>query len=234
MAEDPYKLIDDTYDKALSQIYNKRQAGEMQRAQNEQALQNTLTETNRGYNIAYKNATNPFGYNAEQRGVMGTGVSDYFKNAALGNMMQGQAKAQQTWQQGMNDLATNFNSFLLDLATQETDALTTKNNAYITQGNADRAYDESVRSNSGSGGGSGDDGLILDGTNTPKKVILPGSPDNTSHDAYYGSAGSGTSGYSKPSNNRYVPSSSSGSKSKGQGGSGYNPNPGNSSKSSVN
>jgi hypothetical protein len=123
----PYDLIEQAYQAALDQNAKKKTAAESERTKNVDKLQRQLTELNRSTGIEYNKLINPFGANAEQRGVMGTGVSDYIRNAAYGQLLQGRATNQNTYDDSYNTIQNDFNNYLLELAGLDTDALNTRN-----------------------------------------------------------------------------------------------------------
>jgi len=125
----PYDLIEEAYQASLGLTEKKRQVSENAKKQNEKRLSENLTEQNRAAGIEYNNLINPFGANAEQRGVMGTGVSDYIRNAAYGQLLQGKAQNQRTYEDSYNTIQSDFQTYLLELAGLDTDALNTRNTA---------------------------------------------------------------------------------------------------------
>ena len=125
----PYDLIEEAYQAALGQTAERRTAAETNKSQNEKKVREMLREKNRGAGIQYNQLINPFGANAEQRGVMGTGTSDYIRNAAYGQLLQGKAQNQRTYQDSYDSIQDNFNNYLLELAGLDTEALNTRNSA---------------------------------------------------------------------------------------------------------
>lgn len=189
VAADPYKLIEDNYQATLDSIKAQQDAEEINKQNREKQYGTALTENNRGYNILYNNAINPFGRNAENRGVMGTGVSEYFMNAAYGNLLQGLGQSQQTYQTAMDTSKSDWDQYLLRMAGLKTDAGTARTNAILAQQQADaqaaaeaarlaeqqRQFDLSYALDqqqlaAKSRGGSGDGGINLGSTN---KVPTP-------------------------------------------------------------
>jgi hypothetical protein len=184
----PYDLIEQAYQAALDQNAKKKTAAESERTKNVDKLQRQLTELNRSTGIEYNKLINPFGANAEQRGVMGTGVSDYIRNAAYGQLLQGRATNQNTYDDSYNTIQNDFNNYLLELAGLDTDALNTRNDKIderrrydaeqerLRQEAAERkrqfdltyAAAQAAAASSGGGSSSGTSGLQLTDNNTPQ------------------------------------------------------------------
>jgi hypothetical protein len=173
---DPYALLEETKNKNLNVVNAQQQQQEISTQKRERQYYDALTAQNRGLNISYKQATNPFGKNSEQRGVLGSGVSDYFKNAAYGNLIMGIGQAQQAYQESLSANQSSWGDFLLKMAGLRTDAENQYSTGVINQRNTDaqlelqqrqQAFDEQRYADSlnaatgGSSGGDGSDGTVL-------------------------------------------------------------------------
>lgn len=183
---DPYALLEETKTKNLNAVNAQQQRQEISRQKQERQYYDALTAQNRGLNITYKQAINPFGKNAEQRGVLGSGVSDYFKNAAYGNLIMGIGQAQQEYQRSLAANQSSWGDFLLKMAGLRTDAENEYTTGVINQRNTDAqlelqrrqmALNEQQYANAlsaATGGGTGGDGLEL-GDNAPTPYTQPQS-----------------------------------------------------------
>ena len=141
---DPYKVLQESYNKRTEAINAQTAQQEAERKQREQAAQETLANANRGVYTTYKQQVNPYGSFASQNNFS-SGVSDYYKNASYGTMLQGLG----TNQAAYNDAMTNSNSlwqqYLAQKAGDEADALSDYNAAVLAQQKYDKEQEDAER-----------------------------------------------------------------------------------------
>lgn len=136
-AVDPYKAYSDMYKARTDAIAAQTKQAETERAQREQAAQQTLANSNRGVYTTYKNAINPYGRMASQNNFS-QGVSDYYNNASYGTMLQGLGSNQYNYNDAMNNSNSLWQNYLAQKAGNEADALNDYNTAVVAQ----QKYDE--------------------------------------------------------------------------------------------
>lgn len=139
-AVNPYEAYKSMYDQRTKAIEAQTKQAELEKSQREQQAQQTLANSNRGVYTTYKNAINPYGSFASQNNFS-SGVSDYYKNASYGTMLQGLGTNQYNYNDAMNNSNSLWQNYLAQKAGNEADALTDYNNAVIGQ----QKYDEEQR-----------------------------------------------------------------------------------------
>ena len=139
-AVDPYKAYSEMYKARTDAIAAQTKQAETERAQREQAAQKTLESSNRGVYTTYKNAINPYGRMASQNNFS-QGVSDYYKNASYGTMLQGLGANQYNYNDAMNNSNSLWQNYLAQKAGNEAEALKDYNTGVLAQ----QKYDEEQR-----------------------------------------------------------------------------------------
>lgn len=134
---DPYKVLSDNYAKRTAAIEAQTKNAEAERQQREQAAQKTLENSNRGVYTTYKQAINPYGSFASQNNFS-SGVSDYYKNASYGTMLQGIGTNQYNYNDAINNSNSLWQNYLAEKAGNEADALEGYNSAVLAQQKYDK------------------------------------------------------------------------------------------------
>lgn len=108
------QLIQNTYNNQLAMLDAQKKQQEAVKQQQQKLYADQQKATNRGLYSTYMQAINPFGSNAEQRGISGTAISDYAKNQAYGTYLSGLGTAQNTYNQGLQDIENTWQNYLLE------------------------------------------------------------------------------------------------------------------------
>lgn len=137
----PYQSIADMYTARTGAIEAQTAQADLERVQREQAAQKTLESSNRGVYTTYKNAINPYGRMASQNNFS-TGVSDYYKNASYGTMLQGLGANQYNYNDAMNNSNSLWQNYLAQKAGNEADALNDYNSAILAQKKYDKEQED--------------------------------------------------------------------------------------------
>lgn len=177
--------MDAAYNAQIQQYDAQKTAQEQQLANAKKIAADTQKETNRGLYQSYMQQRNPFGSNANQRGLGGTKMSEYGMNQAYATYLNGLGTAQQAYDNSINEANNVWNTFL----TQDT--------ANRAQAEYQRQMQLADKYASDIGGGSGggrsyrrastDDGTLL--TNQNLEYPL-GSSGITNERQYYAANGS--------------------------------------------
>jgi len=134
---DPYKAYSELYQKRTDAINAQAKQQEAEKLQREQQAQETLANANRGVYTSYKQQVNPYGSFASQNNFS-SGVSDYYKNASYGTMLQGIGTNQYNYNDAINNSNSLWQNYLAQKAGDEADALNDYNSAVLAQ----QKYDE--------------------------------------------------------------------------------------------
>ena len=143
-AIDPYKAYSELYQKRTDAINAQAKQQEAEKLQREQQAQKTLENSNRGVYTTYQNAINPYGRVASQNNFS-SGVSDYYKNASYGTMLQGLGVNQYNYNDALNNSNTLWNNYLAQKAGDEADALNDYNSAVLAQQKYDKEQEDARR-----------------------------------------------------------------------------------------
>jgi len=141
---DPYKVLQESYNKRTEAINAQTALQEAERKKREQAAQETLTNANRGVYTTYKQQVNPYGSVASQNNFS-QGVSDYYKNASYGTMLQGLGVNQYNYNDTMNNSNSLWQSYLAQKAGNEADALNDYNSAVLAQQKYDKEQEDAEK-----------------------------------------------------------------------------------------
>lgn len=144
MAVDPYKVLSENYAKRTEAINAQTQQAEAERQQRERAAQDSLTAANRGVYTSYKQQINPYGSFASQNNFS-SGVSDYYKNASYGTMLQGIGTNQYNYNDAMNNSNSLWQNYLAQKAGNEAEALNDYNSAVLAQQKYDKEQEDAER-----------------------------------------------------------------------------------------
>jgi len=128
-----YDLIDADFMAKMDVVRQRREQAEKNKLESETQLQDQYTQTGRGLNISYQKEINPFGQNAERRAILGSGVSDYYRNAAYGSLLQGLGKATQNYNTSLLGVRGDYENLMSDYAAQEADIQTDKTTKLLNQ-----------------------------------------------------------------------------------------------------
>lgn len=174
------QLIQNTYNDQLAILDARKKQQELDKINQEKIYADRQKATNRGLYSTYMQAINPYGSNAEQRGIGGTAMSDYAKNQAYGVYLSGLGNSQSTYNEGLKDIENNWQSYLLSDSEQRLKAAQDRDNgllALIQQQEQSGSSGGSSGRNYGSGSGYGSDGLLFSDSFASSRV----KPTNTSH-----------------------------------------------------
>ena len=161
------QLIQNTYNDQLAILDARKKQQELDKINREKIYADRQKATNRGLYSTYMQAINPYGSNAEQRGIGGTAMSDYAKNQAYGVYLSGLGNSQNTYNEGLKDIENNWQSYLLSDSEQRLKAAQDRDNGLLAlmQQEQERASGGSGRRYGGSGrrygGAGGKDGLLF-------------------------------------------------------------------------
>lgn len=155
------QLIQNTYNDQLAILDARKKQQELDKINQEKIYADRQKATNRGLYSTYMQAINPFGSNAEQRGIGGTAMSDYAKNQAYGVYLSGLGNSQNTYNEGLRDIENNRQNYLLSDSEQRLKAAQDRDNGLLAlEGSGGSSGGSSGRSY-GSGGSYGSDGLLF-------------------------------------------------------------------------
>ena len=137
----PYDAYKQMYDQRTKAIEAQTKQAEAEKAQREKAAQETLANANRGVYTTYKQQINPYGSFASQNNFS-SGVSDYYKNASYGTMLQGIGTNQYNYNDAMNQSNSLWQNYLAQKAGNEAEALSDYNAGVLAQQKYDKEQED--------------------------------------------------------------------------------------------
>lgn len=140
----PYDAYKQMYDQRTKAIEAQTKQAEAEKAQREKAAQETLANANRGVYTTYKQQINPYGSFASQNNFS-SGVSDYYKNASYGTMLQGIGTNQYNYNDAMNQSNSLWQNYLAQKAGNEAEALSDYNAGVLAQQKYDKEQEDAER-----------------------------------------------------------------------------------------
>jgi hypothetical protein len=132
-AGNAYNLINQNYIAQLQALQAQQAGAIAQKAERDRQYADAQKQYNRGIHSTYMDAINPYGVNAEQRGIAGTAISDYLKNAAYGTLLAGLGKSQAAYDENMRGSQGLWQQFLQDMGTKRVGYLGDRNTAVLAQ-----------------------------------------------------------------------------------------------------
>lgn len=140
----PYDAYKQMYDQRTKAIEAQTKQAEAEKAQREKAAQETLANANRGVYTTYKQQINPYGSFASQNNFS-SGVSDYYKNASYGTMLQGIGTNQYNYNDAMNQSNSLWQNYLAQKAGNEAEALSDYNAGVLAQQKYDKEQEDAEK-----------------------------------------------------------------------------------------
>lgn len=133
----PYDAFQQMYNQRTAAIEAQTEQAKLERQQREKAAQETLANANRGVYTTYKQAINPYGSFASQNNFS-SGVSDYYKNASYGTMLQGIGTNQYNYNDAMQNSNSLWQQYLAQKAGDEAEAYRDYTDAVVGQQKYDK------------------------------------------------------------------------------------------------